>query len=149
MEQTTRNKLRDLLTLRAWRPRRPNDGPINDPFAPATISKAPDKSQVPIPRFDSIPRMDMEIIKAMGQRAAQLLQQMKDEGRKIEVPPWPMCACDIAVAHLQRPLDLNRFARADDVAFMSAYMLIAQRINRLTFQIDGLQNHPYTRRGVW
>jgi len=147
MQQTTRDKIRDLLKLRAWRPDRRT--PVTDPFAPATISKAPDKSQVPIPRFDSIPRMDMEIIKAMGQRAAQLLQQMKDEGRKIEVPPWPMCACDIAVAHLARPLDLNRFARADNVAFFAAYMYIASRINRLTFQIDGLQNHPYARRGVW
>lgn len=147
MQQTTRSKLRDLLTLRAWRPDRRT--PVTDPFAPGVISKAPEKSHVPIPRFDSIPRMDMEVIKQMGQRAAQILQGMKDSGRNIEVPPWPMCACDIAVAHLRRPLDLNRFARADDVAFMAAYMLIAQKMNRLTFQIDGLQNHPYIRRGVW
>ena len=147
MQQNTRAKIRDLMSLRAWRPRR--GAVVNDPFAPGVISQAPSKSAVPIPRFDSIPRMDMEVIKQIGQRAATILQGMKDSGRQIEVPPWAMCACEVAVHHLAHPLRLNEFARAGDVEFMAAYMYTAQRINRLTFQIESPQNHPYAARGAW
>lgn len=137
--------IREALALPRWKAPKDNHA---DPFAPATLRQAPAKSAVPIPDFRSIPRDEMEIIKAIGHRAHDILSHMQATGANIVAPPWAMCACDVAVAHLARPLRLGDFLRADDLSFLNAYMYIASRINRLTFQIDGLQNHHYAKRGV-
>lgn len=137
--------IREALALPRWEAPKSNHA---DPFAPAALRQAPAKSAVPIPDFRSIPRDEMEIVKAIGHRAHAMLANMQATGANIVTPPWAMCACDVAVAHLQRPLRLDKFLQADDLAFLNAYMFIASRINRLTFQIDGLQNHPYAKRGA-
>lgn len=137
--------IREALALPRWEAPKANHA---DPFAPATLRQAPMKSTVPIPDFRAIPRDEMEIVKAIGHRARDILSHMQATGANIVAPPWAMCACDVAVAHLSRPLRLADFLRSDDLAFLNAYMFIASRINRLTFQIDGLQNHPYAKRGA-
>ena len=104
-----------------------------DPFE-STGERLPELSNGIVNNWSAIPPLDAVACKRLGERASRMLVDyaVKNPQRRI-VPPHPtVCAMDFALVHLHRRLDLRALESANDLDFLSEYIVIAQHINRQT-----------------
>ena len=103
---------------------------ITDPFR-YEGNFAPERSNgIRIP-WERISPVDMVLLRQLGKRVTAILVDMRERGGVQLMPPHDaMSSADFAVAHLQRPLDLQAMMLAPDDELLREYVTIARYINR-------------------
>mgnify|MGYP003385507329 CR=1 FL=1 len=93
------------------------------------------RGSAPQPPWEKIPRDDWRFLLAIGDRASKIIADtsFRFPAKNIVAPSPTQCACDVAVVHLLRNLDLARFFYADDLDFAAEYLTIAGAIDRREF----------------
>lgn len=102
-----------------------------DPFANQG-ERLPIQSNGIINNWAAIPATDAATCKRLGERASCMLVDYaaKYPERRITPPHPTICGADFALVHLHRRLDLRALESANDLDFLSEYIVIARHIDR-------------------
>ncbi len=84
------------------------------------------------PRYDLIPKPEMDLCVALGTRAALMVEGLRRERRRFDLSPADprQCACDFATVHLTVPLKLYQLLLLSDQDFFDEYATICRVLDR-------------------
>lgn len=94
--------------------------------------RMPDKSNGIQVNWKALDPDELRLCIDIGKRASDMIAQHARENpqRQIITPHPTICAMEIGIVHLHKPLKLRAFLESDDLAFLHDYLTIARNVDR-------------------